>query len=101
VADGAAQIAICKYLEDLLASVITGNTFWLYLTQISVLMVVCVIFPLMKLAVYWLLELPITGTDWDTFTDIATFIFWLPWVAWWFATKTPYVDLEALLGAYL
>ena len=73
----------------------TTYIFWLYVAQLAFVFVGWVL-PLIKLLIFWLIDLPNTGTDYDATTDIVTSALWLPWIAWWFAVKTPYWDANYL-----
>ena len=54
--------------------------------------------PFVKAGIFWLLGLQFKGIDWDAMSDVATFMLWLPWIAWFFMTKIPFVQVSYWAG---
>jgi len=65
--------------------------FWVYMIQIGFI-ASAYIYPLAKLALYWKLDLPWFGTDFDFIADLITMILWAPNLAFFIVTKIPGFD---------
>ena len=52
------------------------------------------LYPILKLILYWYLDLPWFGFDFDLALDIIQMITWVPVFAWFIITKFPYIDWE-------
>ena len=65
--------------------------FWVYMIQIA-FMASVYIYPILKLILYYKLDLPWFGTDLDLIADLITMILWVPNLTYFICTKIPYID---------